>query len=141
MTEYKLKYIAPVLAIAASILAGCKPEYEPDPSFLSSDRIMLVIGGTEKMSYSPEYGQLGFCRELKQFRVSNDNMSEYYVLTCNAIPTAEGQTVKGSVKYASGTSSYVRNDLSFKVEKMDMNGNIWLWCKEKGIGVSVRTLN
>ncbi|MGM9736866.1 MAG: hypothetical protein ACI3ZT_00465 [Candidatus Cryptobacteroides sp.] len=141
MTKIILKYLPALFAIASALLAGCSNGYDTDPDFLASDRIMLKIGGTEKMVYSPENCQIGFNRSLKQFRVCNDNMSEYYILTCNALPAGEGQNITASLKYASGASSYIRGSLSFRVEKMDAEGNIWLWCKDKGIGVGVRILN
>ncbi|MDD6254307.1 MAG: hypothetical protein ACI3ZO_02710 [Candidatus Cryptobacteroides sp.] len=141
MTKIILKYLPALFAIASAFLSGCSKGYDPDPDFLASDRIMLKIGGTEKMVYAPDNCQIGFNRSLKQFRVCNDNMSEYYILTCNALPVEVGQNITCSLKYASGASSYIRGNLSFRVEKMDAEGNIRLWCKDKGIGVGVCLLN
>ena len=69
-----------ILTALACVL-GCAPEHEPDAAFLEQDCLALEVEGARKVLYEPETWQLGFSRENKQFRVHNDMMSEYYVVT------------------------------------------------------------
>lgn len=140
-----MKYIFTKTAVLAGmiciIMAGCKKEkYVPDPGFVGSNHIMLKIDGSEKLVYTPEKHQLSFNRAERQYRVFNDNMSSYYTLTCSEIPAAKGQKIKCDLKFSEGTSSFHREGLTFQVEKTDGDGTVWLWCNDKNIGVSVRTL-
>lgn len=69
-----------ILTALACVL-GCAPEHEPDAAFLEQDCLALEVKGAREVLYQPETWQLGFSRENKQFRVHNDTMSEYYVVT------------------------------------------------------------
>lgn len=75
---------------ALACMLGCAPEHEPDAAFLEQDCLALEVKGAREVLYEPETWQLGFSRENKQFRVHNDMMSEYYVVTCSAIPDFVG---------------------------------------------------
>ncbi|MGM9742559.1 MAG: hypothetical protein ACI3ZC_05825 [Candidatus Cryptobacteroides sp.] len=130
-----------VTAIICFAVCGCEKHYETDPVFIASSDVVLKVRNTDKMVYSPETCQIGFRKDLRQFRVNNDNMSEYFIFTTSAIPEKEGQTLKGSIIYESASESYRRGNLSFKVERTDNEGTFWLWCKDKGTGVVVRVLN
>lgn len=130
-----------VTAIICSAVCGCEKHYETDPVFIASNDVVLKVRNTDKLVYVPEYYQLGFRKDMKQFRVQNDNMSEYFIFTCSSLPEKEGQSMKCAIRYESVSESFVRSDLSFRVERTDNEGRFWLWCKDKGIGVMVKILN
>lgn len=122
------------------ILSGCCRKHEPDPEFVTGDEIVLKMDGAVKVKYVPETFQLGFSPERKQFRVHDDNMTRFYILTCSELPDHVGQQIRCSLKYGiNGKMSY-KSGMSFEVEKMDDAGTVWLWCKIKNTGVSVRVL-
>ena len=68
-------------------------------------------------------------------------ITAYYCLTCDQKPSDAGQSVNGSLSWNSGDGAVHReNGLSWRVVKTDAQGTVWLWCSDKKIGVSVRTL-
>lgn len=128
------------LAIFSAIaLSGCSCN-KLDEDFLNSTTLCLRIKGKTLHKYSPEHCQLGFNEQKKQFRVHNDTMSEYYILTCSSIPTSTGQKINCDLKWSTPSSVSSKSNIEFTVEKIDDNGNIWLWNKSNGIAVSVRRL-
>lgn len=132
------------LIFAAAFIAaviGCTKEYKPDDTFMENDDIVLKIKGTELLKYDPMTFQLGYSPEKRQFRVSNDRMSEYYIVTCSSIPEKTDQKIKCSLKYAASSASGSKSDISFVVKKMDGNGVVWLWSSKDNIGVTVKILH
>ena len=67
-------------------------------------------------------------------------MSEYYVLTCSALPENVGQKVRCSLKYASYKMTVFKSGLDFEVIKTDDGGTVWLWNARKRIGITVKML-
>ena len=111
-----------------------------DEDFINSSTLNLRVKGNIIHKYSPEHYQIGYNEQKRQFRVHNDTMSEYYILTCKTLPTYKGQKIYGSIKWSTHSSISSKNNIEFKVEKIDDKGNIWLWSKSTGIAVSVRRL-
>lgn len=128
------------LAIYLCLGSGCKKS-EPDPVFIGSDEPALQINGSYRIKYSPATFQIGYSPDNRQFRIHNDTMSEFYILTCSELPERQGQDIKCALKYAASGSISYKNGLNFRVERTDpATGMIWLWCSKKNIGVSVRKL-
>ena len=101
---------------ALACMLGCAPEHEPDAAFLEQDCLALEVKGAREVLYEPETWQLGFSRENKQFRVHNDMMSEYYVVTV------------------------YKSSLAFEVKKINDEGVVWLWNSRKRVGMTVKIL-
>ena len=88
MRRYAKLAAAFTVAAAALMASGCRQKVGPDPSFTTSNTIMLNIDGKDMMVYDPATCQLAFNAGLREFRVMNDNMSEFFYLTCDELPTA-----------------------------------------------------
>lgn len=129
-----------LMAAVLAVTSGCVRKHEPDAAFMEYDGLTLEIDGSRKMELPPELCQLGFSREHRQFRVHNDTMSEYYVLTCSALPENVGQKVRCSLKYASYKMTVFKSGLDFEVIKTDDGGTVWLWNARKRIGITVKML-
>lgn len=134
-------YISLIFVGAAIIIsaAGCSCN-KLEEDFLAGENLSLRIKGKTVQEYSPENCQIGFYEYKKQFRVHNDTMSDYYILTCSSLPTSVGQRVHGDLKWSTYSSVSSKKGIEFKVEKIDDIGNIWLWSNNAGIAVSVRRL-
>ncbi len=131
-----MRYIAiAVSAVLAIALCGCQKE-SVDPEFLSNGNLCLMEKGRTVHSSDPLTWQTSFNRARKEFRVHTDNMSDYYILKCSTVPESEGQSIKGSLQW-SGNTIVNRRNLDFRVEKMDSEGRVWLWCGKSKIAVSV----
>jgi hypothetical protein len=56
------------------------------------------------------------------------------------MPAHLDQTLEADLEWTSGSSVKNESGLSMKVVKTDADGTVWLWCNDKKIGVSMRTL-
>ena len=128
------------MAAMLTLLAGCRHKYEPDQEFWDNADVCLRMDGTDCIRYVPETFQLGFSPDNCQFRVNNDTMSEFFILTCSELPVSVGQTVTASLKVGTGMKMYYKSGLSFEVKKVNAEGMVWLWCGKKDIGVTVKVL-
>lgn len=134
----RINIIFILLALMAA--AGCHPDHKPDNLFLECNDIGLYSKGSMRMKYDPKTGQLGFSKDKCQFRLHNDTMSEYLIVTCSKLPTTVGHEITASLKQATDKVIAYRNNLSFTVEKMADDGRVWLWCGKKNFGVIVKEL-
>ena len=131
--------IIALLFILCPVLTGCQGKV--DPEFVQSSTTGLQVREEIVFEYDPRTWQTSFNREKREFRVHTDNMSDYYVLSLDIVPTAYGQKAKGSLTWTSRSTLISKKGLTFTVEKMDRSGRIWLWCRKEGIGVTVQTLD
>lgn len=127
-----------IIILAASISTGCQKN-KVDQDFLNDTNLCLTENGKTIHTYNPLTWQVAYDKDKREYRVFNDTMSDYYVLTCREVPYSIGQEIHADLKW-SGTSIVNRTNLSFRVEKKDTQGRIWLWCKKSKIAVSVMTL-
>ena len=131
------------LYIIALVLlcAGCKEKVEMDLEMYNSDQVSLMVKGKKVFTYSEGTCQLGYNRDLRQFRASNDDMTSFFVLTCSELPRQEGQEIRAELKWTSGSSVKTSGGLVFKVEKYDDTGLVWLWNSADKTGAVVKILN
>lgn len=132
----RLIYIL-ILCLAVS---SCE-SFKVDPAFVSSTTTGLTVKGSTLFTYDPLTCQAAFDRDDCEFRVHTDNMSDYYCLKLNIVPTAEGQKAKGSITWTDKSEVQMKKDVQFEVEKVDRAGRLWLWSKKEGIGALVFTLD
>ena len=121
------------------VLTGCN-RYDIDEILLQREEISLSMKGQDVLKYSPDTYQLGYNAQTNEFRVFDDNMANWFVLTCDSRPSTEGQELTADLKWTSFNSTKTRNRLRFRVEKTDAEGHIWLWCESDAIGVIVKEL-
>ena len=136
----KLHYI--ILAAALlPLLVSCGKKVEMDPLLYESGDIALMVKGKTVFTYTEGSMQLGFNRALRQFRAGNDDMSSFFVITCSDLPQEEGQVLTADVQWTSGSSIRTSSGLTFKVEKINDTGLVWLWNSTDKTGAVVKTLN
>jgi hypothetical protein len=133
----KQLYIIGLLLLA---LTGCKEKVDMDLDMYNSEQISLMVKGKKVFTYTEGTGQLGYNRSLRQFRAGNDDMTSFFVLTLDELPRQEGQEIRGGVQWTSG-SSVKSTNLTFKVEKYDGTGLVWLWNAADKTGAIVKILN
>ena len=130
-----------IIILTALALTGCKEKVEMDLDMYNSDQVSLMVKGKKVFTFSEENGQLAFNRTLRQFRAGNDDMTEYFVLTCSELPRQEGQEIRADLKRGSGNSNKTTSGIVFKVEKYDGTGLVWLWNATDKTGAIVKILN
>ena len=129
-----------IIALIPLLLAGCKEKVDMDLDMYNSEQVSLMVKGKKVFTYTEGTGQLGYNRALRQFRAGNDDMTSFFVLTLDELPRQEGQEIRGGVQWTSG-SSVKSTNLTFKVEKYDGTGLVWLWNATDKTGAVVKILN
>ena len=129
-----------IIGLPLLALTGCKEKVDMDLDMYNSEQISLMVKGKKVFTYTEGTGQLGYNRSLRQFRAGNDDMTSFFVLTLDELPRQEGQEIRGGVQWTSG-SSVKSTNLTFKVEKYDGTGLVWLWNAADKTGAIVKILN
>lgn len=126
-----------LICIAASSCQGSKV----DPEFVDTNTTGLTVKEQKVFVFDSMNCQTSFKRESCEYRSFTDNMSDYYCVKLDYVPTENGQKVKGELKWTSKSEIISKKGLSFTVEKTDRSGRLWLWCRKESIGVIIQTLN
>ncbi len=136
----KYLYLIAILILTAT---GCREKENPgmDSGMYESNQVCLMVKGKLVYTFDEGEGQLAFNRTLKQFRAGNDDMTSYFVLTCSEAPRSQGQEIRADIQWTSGSSVKSTNGLTFKVEKYDNTGLVWLWNSTDKTGAVVKILN
>ena len=131
-----------IIALSVLILPGCRERQtvETDPVMYESSQVSLMVKGKMVFTFSEGEGQLGYNATLKQFRAGNDDMTDYFVLTCGDLPRQQGQELRADLHWTEGNSTKSKS-ITFKVEKMDGTGLVWLWNAKDKTGAVVKILN
>lgn len=130
------RYIAGI-ALTLMMLSGCVGP-QPDEVLLPRTEISLTIKGDMIMEYDPATCQIGYNSERNEFRLVNDKISNWFILRTGAVPADAGQEVNASLEYTSQSSIKTLADLAFSVEKTAPDGTVWLWNKDKKIGIIIK---
>lgn len=113
---------------------------QADPEFIATTDCNLRVKGEVVFKYEPLTCQTAFNRRNCEFRVHTDNMSDYYCVNLDLVPTAEGQKAKGSITWTNRSDVVTRKDLVFHVKKVDRSGRFWLWNRKEQIGVVIHII-
>ena len=133
------KYIF-ILALVL-LFTGCKKKVEMDLEMYNSNQVSLMVKGKKVFLYDDGTCQLGYNSSKRRFRAGNDDMTSYFVLTCSEAPRSQGQEIRADIQWTSGSSVKSTNGLTFKVEKYDNTGLVWLWNSTDKTGAVVKILN
>lgn len=133
-----MKRIILIMAVLIGA-AGCQT-YDIGEILLQRDDISLTVRGEEQLKYIAETFQIGYNAELNEFRVFDDDMANWFVLKCSSRPDTEGQEVTADIRWTTPNTTKTKKSLTFRVEKTDSEGHIWLWCNNEAIGVVVQEL-
>lgn len=133
----KIKFILLILSIIS--LCSCRRD-RFSSAFVESDEIRLQVGGSVQLRYDPLKYQLSFSRDLREFRVSTDNMSDFFCLSLDGIPSEEGQVLGGRLVWTTHTDVLTKNNLALEVLHLE-GGKVWLWSEDARIGACVLMLD
>ena len=130
-----------VIIALVLLFTGCKEKVEMDLDMYNSNQVSLMVKGKKVFLYDDGTCQLGYNSSKRQFRAGNDDMTSYFVLTCSEAPRSQGQEIRADIQWTSGSSVKSTNGLTFKVEKYDNTGLVWLWNSTDKTGAVVKILN
>lgn len=134
----KTRHFAGIVLTLISIVGCVGPQ--PDEILLPRTEISLTIKGEAAMEFVPATCQIGYNSERNEFRLVDNNLSDWVIFRSDAAPTDVGQKVKASLEYTSQNSVKTLRDLTFSVEKTSPEGLVWLWNKDKKIGIIIKVL-
>ena len=127
-----------ILAILA-LAAGCQPVSEPD-TLLSQSEISLTWKGVTQLTYSSKDYQMAFNDRDIEYRVYDDNLTNWFIVKCSQKPMTEGETVVADVSWTGEKSIKSFTGKTFKVAKTDGQGHVWLQNSSDKIGIIIKNI-
>ncbi len=127
-----------ILMILVSAVS-CAP-YDIEEILLPREDISLTIKGEDQFSYDPLTCQAAHNSTIHEYRVFDDKLSEWFIVRCSDRPSNEGQELTADITWTASSSTKTMNSLEFRIEKMEQDGRIWMWCKKKKVGIVIKNL-
>ena len=127
------------VAVALSVVC-CHGRNGYDRDFQESDTISLTVNREKVFEYDPFTCQLGYNDAKREFRVSTDNMSDYFIVTLSKIPTSKDDQVTGSITWTGPDYTRDLKNLSFNTVKVE-HGKIWLWNQANKLAVLIPVMD
>ncbi|MCQ2136139.1 MAG: hypothetical protein MJY67_04400 [Bacteroidales bacterium] len=130
-----------LMILLALVTVSCDKYRGIQEEFMRGENeISLSIKGEKVFSYDPLTQQLGYDPGKREFRVMDDDMSDYFVIQLNKDLTQIGSSCSGTLKYTTEDEVITKTGISFTLQKTGDDGLKWLWSKKNGIGAVVREL-
>lgn len=128
-----MRRFLPIIA-ALLLAASCNPKV--DEEFLVSPDICLQENGKMILKYESATCQMSSNPEKHRYRIMDDTMSRYYMVTLGEEPKSVGQKIIGDLRWSTGVSVENYTGVEFTVEKLE-GGQVWLWNSRRKIAVSI----
>jgi len=126
-------------ALAIVLLACSCNKDEGLADILKDGTVRLCISGVSQFTYNPLTCQLGFCREKCEFRAFTDNMSDFFTLSLDRIPSSTGEFAVADITWTSPSSIGHKEKIALETVKIE-GDKIWLWDSGSKISAVVRVL-
>lgn len=124
-----------ILVLAAS----CQPAPEQD-TLLSQSEISLTWKGVTQLTYSGKDCQMAFNDRDIEYRVYDDNLTNWFIVRCSQKPMAEGETIVADVSWTGEKSIKSFTGKTFTVVKTDEQGLVWLKNSSDKIGIIIKNI-
>lgn len=126
------------MMLAMLCMTACGVDVEE--VLLSRSDLSLTIKGETIISFDENTCQLGYNTGSNEYRVYDEKLTSWYIAKCSVMPTSEGQEIKVDLEYTTQKSVKSIKGLECKVEKISSDGLIWLWNKDRQIGIILKQL-
>lgn len=126
------------MMLAMLCMTACGVDVEE--VLLSRSDLSLTIKGETIISFDENTCQLGYNTGSNEYRVYDEKLTSWYISKCSVMPTSEGQEIKVDLEYTTQKSVKSIKGLECKVEKISSDGLIWLWNKDRQIGIILKQL-
>lgn len=137
MKRIHIIYYILTLCILALFTSCNKNNYGRDIFIETCTDAGLFFGGVSAFEYDARTCQVGFSEERKQFRVSDDDMKNFYILDVNKLPGGVDSSLKGTLTWTTDKDVRQRSGIDFKVVRVK-DDMYWLWAGKGSVGVVVR---
>lgn len=136
-TCHVLKTLIPAAIIAC--LSGCTPGFDID-EFETADELGLIIKGKYVLRYDETNFQIGSNADKNIFWITDDDMADYFIVTCSSFPQA-GDQVKADLIYTTDSDVKEKTGMKFEVIESDPGtGLVKIWNKSSRTGVYFKAL-
>jgi len=127
-----------MLAVASSFaLLSCVNSKELEEEFVKSmNGLGLEVKGYPAFEYNETDCQYGNNVEKKEFWVAKDDMSDYFSITLDRLPSVGGECT-ATVVYTTPDNIITKTGIKFTLLKIDELDQIWFWSKQSKIGAVV----
>ena len=132
-----MKRLIIIAVLAAAV--SCSP-YDIDEILLQRDDISMTLKGDEQFAYDPVTCQISHNSTTNEYRMFDDKLSNWLIVRCYERPSNDGQELIADVTWTASSSTRTRKGLTFRIEKTDGSGTIWMWCRQKSIGIVIKNL-
>lgn len=127
-----------ILSVLMSLNLTCQSSNELLEVLLECQDISLTWKGEVQVAYDPETFQLGYNSDRHEYRVYDDRLAYWFVVSCSEQPVTEGQVVTADVSWTGVNNTHVSKGIELTVKKTDPSGNIWLWNQVESIGIILK---
>lgn len=128
-----------ILMLMTVVATGCGPQTKELPILEQSD-ISLTWKDNIQVTYSSSGYQMGYNDATYEYRVYDDRLANWFSIRCDSKPETAGQELTADVSWTGRKSTKSFTGRTFKVEKTDENGLIWLWCQSEKIGIIIKNI-
>ena len=125
--------------LICGLAAGCSL-FQTEEAILSREDISLTWRGELQVSYDAASFQIGFNDHNNEYRIYDDKLANWFVLTCSEKPVCPDQTFKAKVSWTGQKGTMNMKNLEFKVMKTEEDGRFWLWNDSNKIGIIVQDI-
>lgn len=131
-------YFIAIIAVLAAAISACTDDIFPE--FVSDTNVHIEMNGKTMLQYDEATCQMGFNRERCQFRMCTDNMSDYFSITMNMIPSVQDETIKGDLTWTTDRDVISRKNIALEVVKAE-GDKFWLWNEKERIALVIQILD
>jgi len=128
-----------LLLLCVVLLVSACADKRMQGAFLENDGERLMVGRDIPFTYNPATCQLAFSRDLREFRMHTDNMSDFVVATFTELPAELGQDVTADLVWTTERDVLKRKNLTLEVIRIE-GDQFWLWSRTGKIGLCMRVL-
>ena len=121
------------------LAVGCQRVSTPD-TLLAQSEISLTWKGVPQLTYSGKDCQMAFNDRDIEYRVYDDNLTNWFIVKCSQKPMAEGETIVADVSWTGSKSIKSFTGKTFKVVKTDEQGLVWLQNTSDKIGIIIKNI-
>ena len=125
---------------AAMTSAGCTLIYGSMDFMLEQTEISLTWKKEIQMTYDPQTCQMAYNEDRNEYRVYDDNLSNWFTFRCSERPGHLDQIITADVSWTGEKSEKNFEELEFQVIQTDENGMYWLVNTSNSIGVIIKDI-
>ena len=133
-----MRYCRIILTFIMLVLTSCTSKDELAEALLESQEISLTWKGVVQVTYDQETFQLGYNSSRNEYRVYDDKLAYWFIVSCSEKPTSEGQTIKADISWTGISKTYSSKDMQLTVKKIDTSGLVWLWNQSEALGIIIK---